>query len=129
MSNRWNVRIRQWRTTNMGDDDYGSPVVSGVSIRDNIVGRFAEDRPNTMLLQQGVETVRTATLEIHAPDILLTLEESDQFEIIFPEYHEYYGERWRMIAKTTPQTPQGRVQGKHYQLKVVHIDTNRTTQV
>jgi len=96
-----NVLFRVWRLTQSPDDDVGGAIFTGTSVGDYF-GRFNEEKPSKLLLEQGIEVVRlgTALLRYHkaADPNALTIEERDQLEIIRPIQHPFYGKRFHILS-------------------------------
>jgi hypothetical protein len=86
------------------DDDVGGAVASGsvnTFHKKSLWGRIEVDPPNQLLLQQGLETVRTAKILVRqngAGLSPLVVNERDQIEIAQPTNHPYYMKRWRVVA-------------------------------
>jgi len=96
-----NVLFRVWRLTQQTDDDVGGAIFTGTSVGDYF-GRFNEEKPSKLLLEQGIEVMRlgTALLRYHkaADPNALTIEERDQLEIIRPIQHPFYGKRFHILS-------------------------------
>jgi hypothetical protein len=91
-----NVRANIWRISWGADDVVGGAVTTGTLYYQNVYARFQANPEEQLILQQGLETVRTYTATI----ILGTLDirERDEFEVSKPTDHRYYGERFRIIG-------------------------------
>ena len=96
-----NVLFRVYRLTQSSDDSIGGAVFTGSAVGD-FYGRFNEEKPSKMLLEQGIEVARLGTvlLRYHkaADPNALTIEERDQIEIVRPIQHPFYGKRFHILS-------------------------------
>jgi hypothetical protein len=90
----YNIRANIWRIAWASDDTVGGAVTTGTLQYQNVHVRMQSNPEEQLILQQGLETVRTfvatvipGTLDIH---------ERDELEISKPTDHRYYGERFRI---------------------------------
>lgn len=90
-----NAQMRVWRMVNIADDDVGGALMTGTPIYDCVACRLAPSRASQLLLEQGLETERLASI-ITRPDTML-IYERDLVEITGPTFHPQYGQRWRVI--------------------------------
>jgi len=113
------------------DDDVGGAQPSGTPNpfhKKSLWGRMEVNRPSQLLLDQGIETTRTANILVRqngaglAP---LVVNERDQIEVAQPTNHPYYGHRWRVVAvqhmATHPSQRRNLIR-----LSVERIDRTRT---
>lgn len=92
-----NTQIRIWRINYVsGDDEVGGAIITGTVAHEHVIGRVEANPEDQLLLQQGLETVRTfnalivpGTLDVH---------ERDELEIIAPDHHPYYAVRFRIVG-------------------------------
>ena len=91
-----NVKARIWRMVQRPDDLIGGAQYSGTVAYSCVSCRLTQRLPSMMLVEQGIETEKVAIAEVR-PGSLIILER-DEFEIIGPFNHPYYGERWRVIG-------------------------------
>jgi hypothetical protein len=91
-----NIKGRIWRVSTPTDDDVGGAMVSGTVVYDNLACRLIPQRPNSLLLEQGLEVDGLYLMEIRPPS--LDIREQDHFELTFPSYHPEYGHHFRIIG-------------------------------
>jgi hypothetical protein len=84
------------------DDDVGGAVITGTVAHTNVIGRIESNEDEQLLLQQGLETVRTFNALLVPPTI--TVRERDELEITAPGHHPYYGVRFRIMGVQYPST-------------------------
>lgn len=95
-----NVVVRIWRIDNADDNAVGGAVVTG-SVYGNYygyAGRLEEVPAQQLLLQQGLEVDKTFRLLLWPGN--LPIQERWEIEVIKPEDHIYYGERFRIRGVT-----------------------------
>lgn len=90
-----NIRIKVWRLVEQTDDDYGGADLSGTILYESISARFQALKPNPLLLQQGVEV--DSIFRCMVRDSSLDFREYDEVEVVWPEQHKYFGDRFRII--------------------------------
>jgi hypothetical protein len=78
------------------DDIVGGARVSGTVAYTDIRARIEANPENQLLLQQGLETVRTFNALI-VPGTL-DIRERDELEVTAPSYHPYYAARFRIVG-------------------------------
>lgn len=88
-----NIKIRIFSIDYNPDDSVGGAVITGTAIGD-YPARFRENMPSQLLLQQGLETEPTYT--VNAVPGTIDVHERDEVEIIQPTDHPYYGQRFRV---------------------------------
>ena len=91
-----NTRVRIWRHTYAEDDAVGGAMPTGTVAHSNIHARIEANPEDQLLLQQGLETVRTFNAIIIPGS--LDVRERDELEIYRPTYHPYYGVRFRIVG-------------------------------
>lgn len=91
-----NCRIDIWRISEDDDDIVGGAVITGTLQYQNVHARFQSDREDIMLLQQGLETLRTFTFTVFP--ITMNIYERDEVEVSYPTDHKYYGDRFRIVS-------------------------------
>jgi len=91
-----NTRVRIWRLDDIDDDVVGGAVISGTVAHYNVRARIEANPEDQLLLQQGLETVRTFNALI-VPGTL-DVRERDELEITRPTYHPYYASRFRIVG-------------------------------
>jgi len=91
-----NARARIWRMTNLADDSVGGAQISGSVIHTNVYTRLEANPEEQLLLQQGLETIRTYNALIQPGT--LDIRERDEYEITAPFDHQYYGVRLRIVG-------------------------------
>lgn len=91
-----NCRIDIYRIENDEDDVVGGAVLTGTLQYQNVHARFQSDREDMLILQQGLETVRTFTFTVFPAS--MDIYERDEVEVIQPTDHKYYGKRFRIMS-------------------------------
>jgi len=91
-----NARFDVYRMESATDDEVGGAQVTGTLVYSRIPGSLMENSPNQLLLQQGVETVKSfgIVLEKGTANIL----ERDEVELVSPYNHEYLNDRFRLVG-------------------------------
>lgn len=98
-----NVKFRLHQIYFDDDDDVGGAVMTGTVEIGDFWGRFAENSPSQLLLQQpGMEIEQTASIllryHIMGQPGAKTILERSQMEIVGPINHPNYGERFRIVG-------------------------------
>jgi len=91
-----NVRFNIWSMDTTDDDIVGGAQITGSCIYQDVYGRFQANPDQQLLLQQGLETVRTYSANI-VPGTL-SMKERDEVEISAPTDHPYYQDRFRIMS-------------------------------
>jgi hypothetical protein len=91
-----NTRVRIWRINYDDDDVVGGAMITGTVQHPNVHARIEANPEDQLLLQQGLETVRTFNALI-VPNAL-DVRERDELEIFAPSHHPYYGVRFRIVG-------------------------------
>lgn len=82
---------------NYGDDDaVGGAMITGTVMHPWVNARIEANPEDQLLLQQGLETIRTFNALIVPAS--LDVRERDELEIRKPVYHPYYGVRFRIVG-------------------------------
>lgn len=106
-----NTKITIWRVSTSGqaDDAVGGAQPTGTVAHQNVLARIEANPEEQLLLQQGLETVRTFNAVIIPPN--LDIRERDELEITEPTDHFYYGVRFRITgirnSSHNPRDPRG----------------------
>lgn len=90
----YNLRINVWRITQQDDDYVGGSVITGTVLHYGVQARMQEQEEEQVLLQQGLETMKTFTMNI-IPGTL-DVQERDEVEIVFPPTHKFLNDRFRV---------------------------------
>jgi hypothetical protein len=90
------TRVRIHRYSYDEDDAVGGAMPTGTVLHSNVHARIEANPEDQLLLQQGLETIRTFNALI-APGTL-DVRERDELEIYRPVYHQYYGVRFRIVG-------------------------------
>lgn len=90
-----NIQIKLWRMANSDDDTVGGAQITGSAVG-LYPARLQSHPTEQLLLQQGLETVRTFTCTV-VPGTT-TFYERDEIEVTRPKDHIYYGDRFRIIG-------------------------------
>ena len=90
----YNIRANIYRINWGTDDVVGGAVTTGTLQYQNVYARFQAQPEEQLILQQGLETVRTFTCNV-IPGTL-DIRERDEFEVSKPTDHIYYGQRFRI---------------------------------
>lgn len=93
------------------DDDVGGNMPTGTILHSNVMARIQEQPTDTMFLQQGLETKKILSGLLWGPN--LQIREQDEFIVMSPPNHEYYGKRFRIIAHQSPNVHPGIKQKYH----------------
>lgn len=91
-----NTLCKIWRINTDPDDIVGGAVTTGTVVYDYIPIRFQAEPEQQLLLQQGLQTMRTFTVMV-VPGYL-DIRERDELEITDPKDHIYYGKRFRITS-------------------------------
>lgn len=89
-----NIKIDIWTMGQDDDDVVGGAMITGTLAYQDVAARLTMRRPNQLLLQQGLETIKTADLLIQGRNI--TINERDEIEVVWPLDHDFYGNRFRI---------------------------------
>jgi len=92
-----NTRLRVWRLSYGSDDAYGGAAEVHTNIGD-YMGRFEMSAPSKMLIEQGIEIDRPASILLRVGQgcgqTTKSLQEGDQIEVTGPTHHPYINTRW-----------------------------------
>lgn len=88
-----NIKIRIWEIDNAADNIVGGAVVTG-TVYGDYFARLEEIPAQQLLLQQGLEVDKTFRLLLKPGN--LPIKERWEIEVIQPEDHVFYGERFRI---------------------------------
>ena len=91
-----NCKIDIYRINYADDDIVGGAVITGTLQYQNVYARFQSDREDMVILQQGLETLRTFTFTVFPAS--MNIYERDEIEVIQPIDHTYYGKRFRIMS-------------------------------
>lgn len=91
-----NIRINIYNIQTTTDDVIGGADPVEFLMYKNLRARLEELKPNTLLLQQGIEITNTYTCLVDEPT--LNIYERDEVEITFPKNHHFYGKRMRITG-------------------------------
>lgn len=90
-----NLRCTIWRITESVDDTIGGALITGSAVYTNMPIRIEEQPVQQLLLQQGLETVKT--FEGTLIPGTLVVKERDEIEITFPVEDVRYGDKYRVV--------------------------------
>ena len=91
-----NLKFNIWRIE-VDDDDYvGGALHTGTVVYYGAMGRMQANPEEQLVLQQGLETVRTFTIMLQKGD--LDIRERDEAEVIAPYDHPYLNKRFRILS-------------------------------
>lgn len=90
-----NLRCSILRETQSTDDAIGGAMMTGTVAYEDVDIRMEEQPTQQLLLQQGLETIKTFEATI-VPGTLV-IKERDEIEITFPVEDVRYGNRYRII--------------------------------
>ena len=91
-----NCRVDVWRYAWADDDSTGGAVTTGTLYYQDIMARIQANPEQQLIMQQGLETVRTYTVTL-IPGTL-DIRERDEIEVVKPTDHHYYGDFFRVIG-------------------------------
>ena len=120
-----NLLCSIYRYTESDDDIVGGAVVTGTAVYDNIPIRIEEQPVQQLLLQQGLETVKTFDA-IVVPGTLV-IKERDEIEVTFPVEDVRYGKRYRII-NSRPSSMNTRDPRSYISLTLVRSERAHTIQ-
>jgi len=89
-------RVRIWRIDFDDDDIVGGAVITGSVAHSNVHARIESNPEEQVLLQQGLQTLRTFNALIVPGS--LDVRERDELEVTAPVHHPYYGVRFRITG-------------------------------
>lgn len=102
-----NCLIDVWRMTEQDDDAIGGASISGSQQYTNVRGFIEENKEEQILLQQGLGTLKTFNCTV-VPGTL-NIYEKDQIEVVYPKWHQYYGNHFRVVnSRKSTQNPRDR---------------------
>lgn len=90
-----NLRVTIFRVTEGLDDIVGGARVTGSAVYTGIEARIEEQPVQQLLLQQGLETVKTFDAIVSPGN--LVIKERDELEVTFPIEDLQYGRRFRIV--------------------------------
>lgn len=90
-----NLRVDIYRVNYSPDDAVGGAVVTGTLQYANVMASMSSDQPEQLLLQQGLQTIRTFKFNVK-PRRGMSIRERDEIEIKRPYNHPYVDERFRI---------------------------------
>ena len=88
-----NIKLRHWHMDSNPDDAVGGAVITG-SVGSIYNSRLQENPESQLLLQQGLETIKTFTAIISP--MAKEIEERDEVDVYAPYDHPYYEKRFRI---------------------------------
>ena len=91
-----NTRVQIIRINYGSDDAVGGAMITGTVLHSNVHARIEANPEDQLLLQQGLETIRTFNALIVPGS--LDVRERDELEIFAPSHHPYYGVRFRIVG-------------------------------
>lgn len=91
-----NCRTNIWRISWNPDDVVGGAQTTGTLQYQDVWSRIQANPEEQIILQQGLETVRTYTMT--CVPCTMDIRERDEVEISKPTDHVYYGLRFRVIG-------------------------------
>lgn len=91
-----NLRIDIWRITFSEDDYVGGAVTTGTILYHDIQARIEQAPAQQLLLQQGLEIVKTFTVTL-IPGTL-DVHERDEIMIVEPSDHIYHNSVFRVVG-------------------------------
>ena len=88
-----NIKLRHWIIDYNQDDSVGGAVITG-TVGSIYNARLQENPESQLLLQQGLETMKTFTAIV--TPMAKVMKERDEVEIYAPYDHPYYAKRFRI---------------------------------
>ena len=89
-------RGRIWKIDYGDDDIVGGAMITGSVVYSNVPARIESNPEEQVLLQQGLQTLRTFNALIVPGS--LDVKERDELEVIAPSNHIYYAARFRIMG-------------------------------
>ena len=90
-----NLKVSIWRMTPGTDDYAGGVSITGSVVYSNLRARMQANPEEQVLLQQGLETLRTFNMEVTGH---WSIRERDEAEITFPPNYPYIDNRFRVVG-------------------------------
>jgi len=91
-----NTKVRIYRIDFDDDDEVGGAMITGSVAHSNVMARIESNPEEQVLLQQGLQTLRTFNALIVPGS--LDVRERDELEVTAPVHHPYYGVRFRIVG-------------------------------
>lgn len=91
-----NIKVDIWKFHNIDDDEIGGAQLKDTRIYENLPVRIEANRPNSLLLDQGLET--DESFQMLSRPLLAEIKERDEVEVVWPPEHRFYGKRFRITA-------------------------------
>ena len=110
-----NLQVNIWRMSQDTDDDVGGSMITGSVVYYNERAAIYSRRPSQVALEQGLEVPAIFDMTIRAHNV--SLFERDEVEVVRPEGHPYYGQRFRVTG-----VQPGR---RHYRKAHQHVTLSR----
>jgi hypothetical protein len=92
----FNTKVRIWRINYDPDDVVGGAQITGSVQYEEVRARLESNPEDQLLLQQGLETEKTFNALV-IPGTL-EIKERDELQIIEPDHHPYYADRFRITS-------------------------------
>lgn len=127
MTAGYDMRVRVWRiiADEANDDEVGGARTTGTMLYDNVQARIQSNMPSQLLLQQGLETLRTYTCLVRPGTMVI--EERDELEVTAPYTHPYYGQRFRINGVLEQSLHPGDYRG-YLMLSLTHSEVAHANQ-
>lgn len=91
-----NIAIAIWHYMTPSDDAGGGALASGSYTYPYIDARMEQSKADLLLLQQGLETTKVWNILCQPANLLVY--ERDEIEVVWPNNHRYYHQRFRVVA-------------------------------
>jgi len=95
-----NLRARIWRWIYINDDSVGGAEPSGTIVYESVEARSQDASPIAAFAIQGVETNKIHQAYVYPGT--LDIREYDQFEVVSPPNHPYFGLKMRIDTVQKP---------------------------
>ena len=89
-----NIKVTVWRIMQQPDDEIGGANMSEYRVFENLPARIESNRPNTLLLDQGLDVDESFQMIFHP----CAVRERDEIEVVWPSQHRFYQKRMRISA-------------------------------
>lgn len=91
-----NIVIAIWQYQTPKDDRGGGALDKFVCVYPYIDARMEQSKADLLLLQQGLETTKVWNILCQPANLLVY--ERDEIEVVWPNNHRYYHQRFRVVS-------------------------------
>jgi hypothetical protein len=91
-----NIAISIFRYATPQNDRGGGALAVTNSVYSHIAARMEQSKADTLLLQQGIEINKVWNITCQPAN--LQVYERDEIEVVWPNNHRYFGQRFRVVS-------------------------------